>query len=759
MVTRNPAWAFADAVRARYGGDFADTELNLPELEWLAGVLEARGDTFDGRFDTENNLWSAMEQIGQVCRSHPIRHGLQLRILRDQEQAAPVAVFSGANIKDFCVDYVMATEAGADSVLMMNLDESKNYQERTVLCQLPDARSEKPPEVTLFGAVNRDQVYREGMYLAKSNRSRRQMAAFVTGREGKVPKWGDLIQVNHPRLGPGKKYAGLVVAANGQELTLSQAVDLSSQKGWLVVLRDAMGMPSIPLAFEQISDNRIRINDPLPFVPEVHPNRERTHFMIAPGYLIKVQGVEPANEADVRISGVLVDDTVHDDDGVAPPLPPDVGIPPAAPGVVTDLRATQGGTLTLPVINVSWAPAPRSERYLIEYSSDNRQTWQPADSGVSLIHEHSFTCDPGNITVRVAGLGAMKGEWVMLDLVAGGNFDTPGAVSIQLAEPFVGDALKLSWPIESAAARYQLEVWSGGTLRRTAPLERSVTQYQYHYLDARLDGANRTLTVKIRAINGNQVPGPWTELTATNAPPAVPNNIQIFEYVDSFALTADAPAEIIKELRVYGSQTSGFVPDPTNLLASSNTTRVSINQSGIWFFRAYWVDNWGEDNLQFSGEKKATSASVDFDAIFPIDETQIADDAISTPTLKANVVTAEKIHAKAVTADKMDVKQLSAISANLGDCTAGTFKTDAATGQRVEVSSKGQFPVWMGSGEKNRQNGKLFYDKTTDELVFSGELELRSSETGGRMEMTNRYIRVYDQNNVLRVEIGELMNV
>ena len=761
VATRNPAWAFADAVRARYGGDFADTELNLPELEWLAGVFEERGDTFDGRFDTENNLWSALEQIGQVCRSRPIRHGLQLRMLRDQKQQGPVAVFSGANIRDFAVDYVMATEAGADSVLMTYLDETKNYQERTVLCQLPDATAEKPAEVTLFGAVNRDQVYREGMYLAKTNRSRRQMVSFTTGREGKVPKWGDLVHINHPRLGPGKKFAGLVVAENGQELTLSQAIDLTDHNSWLMVLRDSMGLPSTPLTFEQISDNRIRLLDPLPFVPEVHPNRERTHFMIAPGgevvYPVKVLGIEPANEADVRVSGVLEDDTVHDDGGIAPPLPPDVGIPPAAPGLITDLRATQGGTLTQPVINLSWAPAPRSDKYLIEYSSDNRQTWQPAGTGVSLLHEHSFACDPGNITVRVAGLGAMKGEWVMLDLVAGGNFDTPGAVSVQLAEPFVGDALKISWPIEPAAARYQLEVWSGGELRRTAPLERNVTQYQYHYLDARLDGANRTLTVKIRAINGNQVPGPWTELTATNAPPPVPNNIQIFEYVDSFALTADAPAEIIKELRVYGSQTSGFTPDPTYLLASSNTTRVSVNQSGVWYFRACWVDNWGEDNLQFSGEMKATSSSVDFDEIFPIDETKIADDAISTPKLQANVVTAEKINAKAVTAVKMDVKQLSAISANLGDCTAGTFRTDSAVGDRVEMTSEGNYPLWIGSGEKTRNNGKLFYDKTTHELVFSGELELRSQETGGRMEMTNSYIRVYDENNVLRVEIGELM--
>ena len=152
--------------------------------------------------------------------------------------------------------------------------------------------------------MNRDQVYREGMYLVRSNRLRRQLVSFSTGREGKIPKWGDLVHINHPKLGKGKKFAGVVVAAEGNNLTLSQDIDLDDGERWLVVLRDNYMKPTIPLSFVQTGPNKIRINEVLTFTPQTDPNRERTHFMIGIAgeavYPMKVLGIEPSGEADIK---------------------------------------------------------------------------------------------------------------------------------------------------------------------------------------------------------------------------------------------------------------------------------------------------------------------------------------------------------------------------------------------------------------------------------------------------------------------------
>ena len=391
-------------------------------------------------------------------------------------------------------------------------------------------------------------------------------------------------------------------------------------------------------------------------------------------------------------------------------------MPPTGPGVIEDLRATQGGTINEPVINLSWLPAIRAERYLIEVSVDHRQTWQPAGTGVSLITQHSFAIEPGDISVRVAAIGMVRGPWAYIDLVAGGDFEEPGQVQVSLAEPFTGNALRVTWEEEPAAARYLIEVWSGDTFRRSLFHERGMTDYSYHYLDAQQDGAGRTLTVKVRAVNAQNMYGDWGELTATNPPPAVPDQVKVHEYMDSFAITAAQPNETVKELRVYGSQSEGFEPQPENFLAHSSTTRVNINESGVWFFRVAWVDNWGEAALNFSGEFRGESASVDWDSVFPIDETDISDDAISTPKLQANAVTAEKVGAKEINAEHILVEDLSAISADIGKVTAGTLTTDAYDNGRVVITSDGELPLWIGSGDVSVATGAMYYDKKLQTL-------------------------------------------
>ena len=759
-LTRNPAWAFADACRSRYGGDYSDTQVDLPGLWRLAQVFDARKDTFDGVFDSESNLWDGLNKIGQVCRSCAIRHGNVMRLARDEPRDVASAMFSMSNIADFRMTFAMPTDNTADAVRMLYRDQALDYAQQEVLCCLPDSPAITPKDVDLFGCCNRDQAYREGMYLIASNRLRRQTVSFTTGMEGYIPSFGDLVVIQHDLLSPDGSYAGFVTAAENQVLVLSQAVELDS-RSWYLTLRDSRGAPSKPLACEQIDSTRVRVTEDLPFAPVTGADEfcEPTHFILQPGKAwqatVKVTGIRPEAGDRVKITGAIEDPQVHKADEGEVPIPPVTPPQPDKAPVISDLMASQGGTTATPRIYLSWSVAGRAEYYQVERSTDGRQTWQLL--GSPLLPQFDFTTDPGPQTIRVAGLAALRGEWAYLDIDAGSDFSKPDKVVIT-AEPFVGDALKLSWPAVTAAARYRLQVVYDGHIMRDMYLPFGQLSWQYHYTDAEADGAGRTLTIRMQAENANGVAGDWSEGTFTNAPAATPSNFTISPFVDSFAVTVGLPAEPdIKELRVYGSTTQGFTPDASTLLATSQSTRVDINQSGTWYFRAAWLDRWGPDGLNYTGEQEATSSKVDISDWFPITETQISDDSISTPKLQANAVEADKISANAVTAEKINVSQLSAISANMGTVTGGTFKTDAAIGHRVELSSLGDLPIWMGTGDKTRPNGKFYYDTQTDELVFRGELELNSGVSGGRMEMTNRWIRVYDENNVLRVEIGELV--
>ena len=650
QINRNPAWAFADAVRARYGGDFADRELDLDGLHYLAALFDARGDKFDGRFDTEQSLWEALGKIGQVCRSGPVRQGNRIRFIRDQQIDVPSQVFGMANMSDFSVDYVMHDDRTADAVKVTYRDEKRDYSETTITCQLPGDTADNPQEITLFGCTQYQQAWREGMYLAASNRERRQMVSWITGLEGHIPTFGDLVIINHDLMGAGQQFGGIVEAVDGSVLTLSSDVDMTGEH-WYCIVRDRHGAPSAPLPIEAVAPNQVRVLDTLPYI-ETEPEREPTHYLIGQGakvsWPVKITAITPEADNKITIAGCIESEFVHTvDQGVLPPPPPEVKPPP--PGlVINNLLATQGGTVHAPVIFLSWDIAVGADRYVIEYSADGRQTWQPAGSGQSFINQHEFAAEVGLLTCRVAAVGAIRGEWADIVVNAGGDFDTPGQVQPVLVEPFTGDALKVRWDPQPAAARYVVRVISHGTEVRSLYLDRTITQYSYHYTDAQQDAAGRTLTVRVAAENGNGVLGAYGELTATNPPPAVPDNVEVTGLLNTLMVQCRHPDDTdLRELRVYGEQRSGFTPSPANVLATSPNALLSVTvpTNTQWWVRLAWVDQWGATDLNFSGEFEAEASQ--------ILETVIGPDSIETPMLKANAVTADKIAGNTITGNEI----------------------------------------------------------------------------------------------------------
>lgn len=196
--TRSPAWALADALRASYGGALADTRIDIAQLASLAATYAARGDTFDGRFDSTITLWEAVQRIGQAVRTRAYMQGGIVHFVRDEAASVPVALFSMRNIVrgSFSVDYLMPTEQTADAMDVAYFDADVGSPRR-VSAALPGSSSLIPLKIDLFGVTNRDQAYREGLYLAAVNRYRRKVIKFATEMEGFIPAFGDLIAISH----------------------------------------------------------------------------------------------------------------------------------------------------------------------------------------------------------------------------------------------------------------------------------------------------------------------------------------------------------------------------------------------------------------------------------------------------------------------------------------------------------------------------------------------------------------------------------
>ena len=753
VITRSPVWAFCDAIRSRYGGDMADHVLPLNELYQQAQYLDERSDEFSGRFDVKSNLWEALQKIGQVCRCAPVRQGNQIRMVRDQLQTVPDMVFTMANMRNFVMDF--ALHSGADSVKVTYFDEEKDHKEQVVLCKLPGSAGLNPKNVTLFGCTSREQAWREGMYLAASN-LRRIPVSWETEMEGYIPRFGSAVLVNHDLLGKGKMYSGEVVRNlkdfhdNQTGLVdLSRDVELEGDH-WYVGFTNVYGEPVGPLRIEPVEGkaNRIKVVDPWPDGYElvVDPDLGRSQFAIGQGSewcrKVKITGILPAADDMVKISGVLENDAVHTaDEGKAPAPLPDYGLVLPSIGPVEGLTATQGGTVNNPILNLSWIPVSGADRYHVEWSTDEGETWQPYNQPV-YFPEVSISVEKGPVKVRVAAVSALRGEWRYLDVQAGSDFSKPGNLTLRLSEPFTGASMRVEWDHEPSAARYLVEVWAKGKRLRGYYIERPDNFIEYTWQQAQTDAAGRTITIKAIAENANGVRSEqWAELTATNPSPAVPNNVQAGGMLNQILVTMDIPVEKdIRGVRVWASTTKGFTPDSSNMKVFSETTTVNlpVNPNETWYIRVAFEDLWGSDGLNISGEYQAFTTL--------ITETEIEKDSIKTPHLAAN----------AVTADKCFIQSLSALSANMGTVTGGTFRTDAAAGVRVEISSVGNYPFWIGTGTKTYNNAQLVYDKGQNLLTFKGKLSIRSATSGGRLEIVNDQIRVYDASNRLRVELGKL---
>ena len=419
VATRSPAWAFVDVCRAAYGAGLPDARIDLVGIEALASSWAARGDTFDGGFDSQGTVWEALTQIARAGRAMPFVQGGIVHCMRDAAAIMPVAMFTQRNIikGSMRLQYLLPSEETADSVEVTYFD-SANWTERTVNCVLPSSTSARPAKIKLFGVTSRAQAWREGMFIAACNRYRRRIVTFSTEMEGFVPAPGDCVAVQHDM--PKWGQSGEIVAwdAGTKTATLSEPLDWSAGGAHVLSFRTRSGAPSGPYA-TTIGESARHVmlsdwdalTDP---TPDTGASRERSHFAFGPAnaqYIrCRVLGISPSGTETVDIAAVVESDFVHTADTGAAPGDTAWQLPSrfTAP-VVLGLTAYSMPSAPDKMV-LGWQPAPGADHYLIEQSNgDGRWTrcGEVASSNFSTIAIYGAAT-----IVRVAAVGITRGPWV-----------------------------------------------------------------------------------------------------------------------------------------------------------------------------------------------------------------------------------------------------------------------------------------------------------------------------------------------------------
>lgn len=339
-ATRNPAWAVCDVARAEYGGKLADSRLALDDIATLADVWTARGDTFDGIFDSQSTVWDALSKICWVGRTAVYQQGGILRLVRDAAQSLPTMIFGRHNILkgSLKMRFVMPGEETADAVTLEYFSNvtwkptevtrrvrGADYDAWLTAEGLADseaardewaALAENPARIVGFGITDIDHARNEAEFAAYQNTYRRIYCTFQTGLEARIPAYGDLVGIQHdmPRWGQG----GVIEAWDSGTgvLTLSEPPEWTAGETHYIRLSRRDGTPVGPFEVTQVSATEVAVvGATLPFTPDTGGDRERTPFAFGTAdadlRLARFIGARRRGPEAFEVVCAIEDDRVH----------------------------------------------------------------------------------------------------------------------------------------------------------------------------------------------------------------------------------------------------------------------------------------------------------------------------------------------------------------------------------------------------------------------------------------------------------------
>ena len=201
VETQSIAWAVADwLMNTDYGGGIAEGDIDLNWLAAYATFWDERGDTFNGIFDREWMLLDGANAILRCGRSQVVRIGDRIGFTRYEAKDVKRAVFTPRSIVkgSFKRRWIFSDDTLPDSKYCKFLD-AETWQYDEIKVAAPGYSSSRPVEETMFGFVDREHVWREGVTDCAINAYRdREFASFTTEWDGKRLVRGDPVLAVHP---------------------------------------------------------------------------------------------------------------------------------------------------------------------------------------------------------------------------------------------------------------------------------------------------------------------------------------------------------------------------------------------------------------------------------------------------------------------------------------------------------------------------------------------------------------------------------
>lgn len=165
-----------------------------------------------------------------------------------------------------------------------------------------------------------------------------------------------------------------------------------------------------------------------------------------------------------------------------------------------------------------------------------------------------------------------------------------------------------------------------------------------------------------------------------------------------------------------------------------------------------------DNNVIVGGMIAANSIAMEHLKANSISSAKIQANAITADKIAAGAVTADKIEAGAITAEKLAANSVTSDAIQAGSVIGDKIAANAITSSNIASNAITSFQIQAGAVTADKiQAGAVTADKmdvTSLSAITALIGELKTSDTGARLVINDNLIRIYDENNVLRVRIG-----
>lgn len=302
---------------------YQDSDLDLVEMERLDGVWRARGDHFNGRFETITTAKDAMNQALRAGFAEFTIDRARIRPVRDEPRTQLEHMYTPQNCTEVLSRDFSAIGPDDFDGVDVEYTDGTSWQVETVECRLPGDIGQRVEKIQAEGVTSRTQAWRIGMRARRAHAFRRYQYSTATELDALNSRYMSYVSLGDDVPGYGKS----ALLLSFEQLLDSVILESSEPMPWVagaqhvVAVRRQDGSLDGPHLATRIDDYRLSV-PALGFVPDVSWSVEPPHLQFGTierwNYPALITEISPTADGQARITAINYDARVYADDDNSP---------------------------------------------------------------------------------------------------------------------------------------------------------------------------------------------------------------------------------------------------------------------------------------------------------------------------------------------------------------------------------------------------------------------------------------------------------